>query len=155
MNRSNSTMPESGFTLIEIVIAMAILGIATAGLVHMQISSSSTLTDSRYLTTAVTLAQDKMEELKTLAGNHPDLSDTNPGNNGALKQVTDPLLTDHAEDHLIVAPEGSAAALDMRLPAYKRFWNVADNSPCAGRKTVAVIVTWGPRHKSVALASVL
>ena len=155
MNRSNSTMPESGFTLIEIVIAMAILGIATAGLVHMQISSSSTLTDSRYLTTAATLAQDKMEELKTLAGNHPDLSDTNPGNNGALKQVTDPLLADHAEDHLMVASEGSAAALDMRLPAYKRFWNVADKAPCAGRKTVAVIVTWGPRHKSVALASVL
>ena len=155
MNRSNSTMPESGFTLIEIVIAMAILGIATAGLVHMQISSSSTLTDSRYLTTAVTLAQDKMEELKTLAGNHPDLSDTNPGNNGALKQVTDPLLADHAEDHLMVAPEGTAAAADMRLPAYKRFWNVADNSPWTGRKTVAVIVTWGPHHKQVAVASVL
>ena len=155
MNRHRYFPPEKGFTLIEIVIAMVILGLATAGLVHMQISSSSTLTDSRYLTTAVTLAQDKMEELKTLAGNHPDLSDTNPGNNGALKQITDPLMADHAEDHLMVAPEGTAAAADMRLPAYKRFWNVADNSPWTGRKTVAVIVTWGPHHKQVAVASVL
>jgi hypothetical protein len=64
-------------------------------------------------------------------------------------------MADHAEDHLMVAPEGTAAALDMRLPAYKRFWNVADNAPCAGRKTVAVIVTWGQRHKRVAFASVL
>jgi prepilin-type N-terminal cleavage/methylation domain-containing protein len=155
MNHTNAIMPENGFTLTEILIAMVILGIATAGLVNMQISSSSTLTDSRYLTTAVTLAQDKMEELKTLAGNHPDLSDRNPGNNGALKQAIDPLMADHAEESLIVAPEGTAAALDMRLADYKRFWNVADNTPCAGRKTVAVIVTWGPRHKQVAMASVL
>jgi prepilin-type N-terminal cleavage/methylation domain-containing protein len=155
MNRTTTIMRESGFTLIETVIAMVILGIATAGLVHMQISSSSTLTASRYLTTAVTLAQDKMEELKTLAHNHPDLSDTIPGNNGALKQVADPLMADHAEDPLMIAIEDPSAALDMRLEAYKRFWNVADDTPCAGRKTVAVIVTWGPRHKQVAVATVL
>jgi prepilin-type N-terminal cleavage/methylation domain-containing protein len=46
MNRHRSFPPEKGFTLIEIVIAMVILGLATAGLVHMQISSSSTLTGS-------------------------------------------------------------------------------------------------------------
>lgn len=155
MNGTSRILPDSGFTLIEIVIAMAILGIATGGLVHMQISSSSTLTDSRYLSTAVTLAQDKMEELKTLAGNHPDLADTNPGNNGALKQVTDSPMADHAEDPLMIATEDTAASIDMRLGAYKRFWNIADNTPCAGRKTVAVVVTWGSRHKRVALASVL
>ncbi len=155
MNGTSRNLPESGFTLIEIVVAMVILGIATGGLVHMQLSSSSTLTASRYLSTAVTLAQDKMEELKTLADNHPDLSDTNPGNNGALKQVTDPLMADHAEDPLMIATEDTAVSTDMRLGAYKRFWNIADNTPCAGRKTVAVIVTWGSRHKRVALASVL
>lgn len=155
MKGTSRILPESGFTLIEIVIAMVILGIATGGLVHMQISSSSTLTDSRYLSTAVTLAQDKMEELKSLAGNHPDLSDTNPGNNSGLKQVTDPLLADHAEDLSTQAGGDASTALDMRLGAYQRFWNVADNTPCAGRKTVAVIVTWGPRHKRVVLASVL
>jgi prepilin-type N-terminal cleavage/methylation domain-containing protein len=155
MNRTTLIMRDTGFTLIEIVIAMVILGIATVGLVHMQISSSSTLTDSRYLSTAVTLAQDKMEELKTLAGTHPDLSDTNPGNNGALRQASDPLMADHAEDLSIIADETASTALDMRLGAYKRFWNVADNTPCVGRKTVAVIVTWGSRHKRVALASVL
>ena len=155
MNGTSRILPESGFTLIEIVIAMVILGIATGGLVHMQISSSSTLTDSRYLSTAVTIAQDKMEELKTLAGNHPDLSDTNPGNNGALRHASDQLMADHAEDLSALADETASTALDMRLGAYQRFWNVADNTPCAGRKTVAVIVTWGSRHKRVALASVL
>lgn len=155
MKRTNSITPPSGFTLIEIVISMVILGLATAGLVHMQISSSTTLTNSRYLTTAVTLAQDKMEELKTLTMNHPDLSDTIPGNNGDLKQTTDPHMADHAEDDLIIADANPSAALDMRLGAYKRFWNVADNTPCAGRKTVAVIVSWGPRHKQVAVASVM
>jgi prepilin-type N-terminal cleavage/methylation domain-containing protein len=155
MNGTSRILRESGFTLIEIVIAMVILGIATGGLVHMQISSLSTLTDSRYLSTAVTLAQDKMEELKTLAGNHPDLADTNPGNNGALRQAADPLMADHAEDLSALADAAASTALDMRLGAYQRFWNVADNTPCAGRKTVAVIVAWGSRHKRVALASVL
>lgn len=155
MNPSSFTMPENGFTLIEVVIAMLILGIASAGLVHMQISSSNVLTGSRYLTTAVTLAQDKMETLKTLPLNHPDLADTIPGNNGTLKQLTDAQVADHADDPLRIATEDTSAAVDMRLAAYKRFWNVADDTPCTGRKTVAVIVTWEPGHKQVAVASVL
>jgi prepilin-type N-terminal cleavage/methylation domain-containing protein len=156
MNTSKFIRPERGFTLVEILIAMVILGTATAGLVHMQISSSSALTDSRYLTTAVTLAQDKMEELKTLARTHPDLSDKIPGNNGTLQQATDSSTADHTDDPLTIETEATAASLgDMRLAAYKRFWNIADNTPCAGSKTVAVIVTWGPRHKRVVLASVL
>ncbi len=155
MNRTGLIPQESGFTLIEIVLAMVILGIATAGLITMQISSSHTLSDSRYLTIAAILAQDKMEELKTRTVDHPDLADTNPGNNGNLKHATDPLQADHAEDLLMTADEDTAIAFDMTRAAYKRFWNVADNTPCAGRKTVAVIVTWKARHKRVAVASVL
>jgi hypothetical protein len=64
-------------------------------------------------------------------------------------------MADHAEDLSALADEASSTALDMRLGAYQRFWNVADNTPCTGRKTVAVIVTWGSRQKRVALASVL
>jgi len=41
MNTSKFIRPERGFTLVEILIALVILGTATAGLVHMQISSSS------------------------------------------------------------------------------------------------------------------
>ena len=148
-------MKENGFTLIEILIAMVILGTASAGLIHMQISSSNTLTNSRSLTTAVTLAQDKMEELKMLAPNHPDLVDLNPGNNGSLKQSTAEGMADHCEDPVVIEEEATPVLLDMRLDNYKRYWNVADNTPSAGRKTVAVIVTWGPQHKQVAVASVL
>ena len=148
-------MKEKGFTLIEILIAMVILGTASAGLVHMQIASSNVLTNSRSLTTAVTLAQDKMEQLKGLGINHSDLADTNPGNNGSLKQSTAEGTTDHREDPLVIEGETAPALLDMRLDNYKRFWNVADNTPSSGWKTVVVIVTWGPQHKQVAVASVL
>lgn len=155
MRAGASIMKAHGFTLIEILIAMAILGTASAGLIHMQISSSNTLTRSRSLTTAITLAQDKMEELKALEGNHPDLADTNPGNNSSLKQSTAEGMTDHREDPIAIEAETMPDLLDMHLNTYARCWNVADNTPVAGCKTVAVIVTWGPEHKQVALASVL
>ena len=60
-------MEDNGFTLIELLIGMAILGIAFTGLISMQISCLSGISNSCNLTTAVTLAQDKMEVLKGLS----------------------------------------------------------------------------------------
>lgn len=155
MSAGISIMKAHGFTLIEILIAMVILGTASAGLIHMQISSTNVLSNSRSLTTAVTLAQDKMEQLKSLPCDHPDLADLNPGNNASLQQSTVEGMTDHGEDPVVIGDETTPNLLDMHLNTYKRCWNVADNTPCGGRKTVAVIVTWGPEHKQVAIASVL
>ena len=51
-----------GFTLLEVMIAMAILAIALVAIFQMQSQSISMSTDSRFMTTAALLAQSKMVE---------------------------------------------------------------------------------------------
>ncbi len=54
-----------GFTLLEVMIAMAILAIALVAIFQMQSQSISMSTDSRFMTTAALLAQSKMVETET------------------------------------------------------------------------------------------
>jgi general secretion pathway protein I len=51
-----------GFTLMEVMIAMAILAIALVAVFQLQSQSISMSTDSRFMTTAALLAQSKMVE---------------------------------------------------------------------------------------------
>jgi len=54
----------SGFTLMEVMIAMAILAIALVTIFQSQSQSISMSTDSRFMTTASLLAQSKMVEVE-------------------------------------------------------------------------------------------
>jgi prepilin-type N-terminal cleavage/methylation domain-containing protein len=55
---------QSGFTLIEIAIAMLILVIALLGLISVTVMVTKGNSFSKTLTTATTMAMDKMEEIK-------------------------------------------------------------------------------------------
>jgi general secretion pathway protein I len=55
----------AGFTLLEVLIAMAILAIALVGVFQLQSQSISMSSDSRFMTTAALLAQSKMVEAET------------------------------------------------------------------------------------------
>ena len=55
---------ESGFTLMEVMIAMAILAIALVAVFQSQSQSISMSTDSRFMTTASLLAHSKMVEVE-------------------------------------------------------------------------------------------
>ena len=148
-------MCAKGFTFIELLIGMAILGIAFTGLISMQISCLSGIRHSRNLTTAVTLAQDKMEALKGLPRDHPDLRDTTVANNSTLRQSSELSSSDHGEDHVFIRDSETQPGLDLDYTSYSRFWNVADNTPFTGKKTVVVIVTWDAQAKRVVLSSVI
>jgi len=150
-----SLKSEKGFTLVELLIAMVILGIAFMGLANMQISSINSNTNASRLTKAIILAQDKMEEIKNLNPDHPDLADTNPGNNDNLRQSIDPNDCDHREGHIEIKGESTQSVPDLHYGSYTRIWNVADNTPLPGRKTVVVILTWESGRKSVAVSSVI
>ena len=54
----------NGFTLMEVMLAMAILAIALVAVFQSQSQSISMATDSRFLTTAALLAQSKMAEVE-------------------------------------------------------------------------------------------
>ena len=54
-----------GFTLMEVMVAVAILAIALVSIFQLQSQSISMSTDSRFMTTAALLAQTKMVEVET------------------------------------------------------------------------------------------
>jgi len=70
----------SGFTLMEVMIAMAILAIALVAIFQLQSQSISMSTDSRFMTTAALLAQSKMVEAEadSTLDNHSEDGDFGP-----------------------------------------------------------------------------
>lgn len=54
-----------GFTLMEIMVAMAILAIALVSVFQLQSQTISMAVDSRFMTTAALLAQSKMVDMET------------------------------------------------------------------------------------------
>jgi prepilin-type N-terminal cleavage/methylation domain-containing protein len=57
---------QDGFTVLEVMIALTILLIGIAGLLSMQLASIRATAFSRHATEASTLAEDKMEALRTV-----------------------------------------------------------------------------------------
>ncbi len=98
-----------GFTLIEVLIAMAIFSIGILAVGTMQVTSINSNARARMHTEGYTWVGDRIEWLTTLSYDDDDLT---------------------AGDHGPVA-EGT----------YAISWNVQDDTPLAGAKTIRVAVT--------------
>ena len=75
---------QSGFTIIEVMIAVSIFAIGFLAISSLQFSSSKNNRTASEVTQAVTIATDRMEEMMFLPFDHEDLS-------------TDPTLNPHSE----------------------------------------------------------
>lgn len=80
MDISMTHKKEKGFTLMEIMVAMAILAIALVSIFQLQSQSISMATDSRFMTTAALLAQSKMADVESRS---PLLNQSEQGDFGA------------------------------------------------------------------------
>ncbi len=71
---------KAGFTLLEVLIAMAILAMGLVAVLQMQTQSISMSGESRFLTTASLLAQSKMADIEAEAtpGNRSQKGDFSP-----------------------------------------------------------------------------
>ena len=143
-------LKEKGFTLIELVIAVLVLGIGILALIQMQVAAINGNLSANQMTTAVTLAQDQIEQLKRLALTNIDLTDGNAGNNADLTSTPNAASLEHSDANNPIDERGGTTGLRR----YYRHWNVADNTPTQGAKTVVVFVFWGaveanglPRHR--------
>ena len=121
---------EKGFTLIEVLVAMAVFSVALLGLEKMQIGALQVNTIASRLTQGTTLAQDRVEWLMALPYNDRMLADTT--------------------DKGIFTSYPNADNPDPNPPpqGYTIRWDVDTNVPSAGIKTINVFVTWRNRNAS-------
>ncbi len=125
----NRLQQNSGFSLIEVIIALAIFSIGIVGLYAVQTRTISQNTTSSRITTAVTWASDKAEDL--LGHNYKDLTDTNTNGVAGLSDTSPNCAPANAVDGCEVSPDG----------IYTLQWNVAENRPIYRSKIIRVIVT--------------
>jgi len=130
---NTASVRQQGFTLIEVMIAIAILTVGLLAAAKMQVSAIQGNYFSSNTSTALSLAEQKMEDLLGKVYTDAALADTQPGNNGNLLSLA---TKDHEE--LKVNEEGVAGG-----GIYHRVWNVADNDPITDTKTITILVTWG------------
>jgi prepilin-type N-terminal cleavage/methylation domain-containing protein len=143
-----------GFTVVELMVAVVITVIAFAGLATMEIACINGNSIASNVTTGITLAQDKMEDLMSLNVDDPELDDNNVSNNADLREG----IEDFADvGSLATADDGhreeNIDAKGNPGGMYTRFWNVAEDTPIDGQKTLVVIVTW--RDSMVTVSSII
>jgi prepilin-type N-terminal cleavage/methylation domain-containing protein len=146
-----------GFTLVELLISVAIMAIAFAGLATMQVACINGNAIASNLTGAVTLAQDKFEELNSLDYDDLDLKNVNTTNDNPDMSLEDGLGSDtnydYRELHVNLYGDVDETASPPDGYMYTRYWNIADDYPASGRKTVVVIVAW--KNHLVTFSSVI
>jgi len=127
--------PPRGASLIEAMIALAIVMFGATGAFALQRTSNAILGDARRVTRATTYAQDLVEQIQIWAYTDPRLADDSETNNADLgdsaylfQATEDPVgdgLADHGEADLAL---GAWSGLDPGLlqdNGIERFWNVA------------------------------
>lgn len=117
---------DDGFTLVEAMIGVVILTIISLGLMSLTVSMMRGSAFSNKMTTATTLAQDKLEHVKRL---------------GYANATT----TAGTESYDTIA----------NYPAFKRITAVASDTPAPAVKTVTVTVYWGSDTHSVATSTIV
>ena len=108
---------QSGFTIIEVMIAVSIFAIGFLAISSLQFSASKNNRTASEVTQAVTIATDHMERMMVLPFNHEDLD-------------TDPILNPHS----------------LTQGKYSIRWNVIDSDlnddEVNDAKTVTMTVSW-------------
>ena len=135
---------QHGFTLIEVLIAIAIFSIGILAVYSMQISAITSNTNARHSMTVLTIAKDRVEELIDLPYDHADLlGSPAPGIDHTPNASTDSI--DNDEDGQI-DEAGEAGQISIT-------WTVIDDQPLPGTKSVRVtaVRSVAGRQKTAAL----
>ena len=136
---------QEGYTLVEILIAIAILAFGILAVATMQVTAIKTNAIASGMSQGVTLAQAKVEELmnhsySTLIDTTGDGTDRDEG--FGLNNTIDPVddCNHPVSDGFWPDPWDCTAR-------YRIFWNIAVDQPSPAIKTIRIIVIWTVRGK--------
>ncbi|MDA3834880.1 MAG: prepilin-type N-terminal cleavage/methylation domain-containing protein [Spirochaetales bacterium] len=128
-----------GFTLMEVLIALAIFAIGILGVAKMQLSGISGNASSRGVTEAATIGQQQLEILMSLPYDDDLLVDTN--NDGTNQDADNDGSDDNGGNFGLdeTATPDHSATFDT---VYNLFWNIAVDEPVTDAKKIRMIVRW-------------
>ncbi len=139
------SLNSEGFTLLEVLIALAIFSIGILGVAKLQIASTSGNASSRGWTEAASYGQLQLEELMALSLN--SLPSTNPllmdTDGDGTNQDTNNDGTDNGGNNFGLDDTGAASDNSITFDTvYNVFWNIAVDEPVAGAMKIKLIVQW-------------
>lgn len=115
---------QQGFTLIEVMIAIIVLGIGLLALVTMQSTGIFGNATANQITESSNWAANRIERIMTLPYDHTELKDKNNSGTLGLNAM------DNTADGKDTSPDGY----------YTIYWNVEEEKPMPNLKTVRIIV---------------
>jgi prepilin-type N-terminal cleavage/methylation domain-containing protein len=116
---------ESGFTLLEVIVAIAILTFGILAVASTQVTAIRGNAFASGTTEATTWASDHMENLVALPWDDVNVADTDADGTAGLDDTG-----------------GAADQGPVTRGPYTIHWNVADNEVFNNTKTISVIVSW-------------
>ena len=132
---------ESGFTIIEVMIALAIFSVGILAVWALQHTSTKSNTTARNLSIAAVCASDQLERLIELPYSHANLT---------AETHTPAQTTDRIDNNFngIVDEPGESGPLSVS-------WVVTDSTPILRSKGITVTVTWNNqlRQRSLSMTS--
>lgn len=130
---------QSGFTLVEVLMATIILSIALLGLAKISTSVIKSNKFSTEFTTATALAQGWIEEAVSLPFTDASLVDANTTNNSTAG-ILSTANTDYQQTQ--VDENGDTGVAGAIFTRTINIWDRTDLAATASRKDIAVIVSW-------------
>ena len=134
---------QEGYTLVEILIAIAILAFGLLAVATMQVTAIKTNAIARGISQGLTLGQTKVEELMNLA--YSALNDTDL--DGTDEDADDDGIDDDG-GNFGLNDTGNDSDNEEPNGRYTIYWNVAVNEPVISSKTIRVIVTWTEKGRN-------
>ena len=131
---------QSGFTLLEVLIALFIFAVGILGVNALQLTSVRGNGKSNRITTASDIAADQIETFLSLNYDDPALDDDDGTGDGTGQDTNNDGIDDNGgnfglDDITVATADGNSSSGN-----YQIFWNVAIDHPIPNTKTIKVFV---------------
>lgn len=126
---------DNGFTLMEVLIALAIFSIAILGTYKLQLQSTTSNALSDRIGTSTFWADYALEELTTLDYDADAWTDTTADGAAGLDDTGAA-----ADGARYIRPDGSTTTTAAAGDLYSVFWNINNNSPLISTKQIRIRV---------------